>query len=75
MTPPNVNWNDAKTYAAWVSRKTGKSYRLLSEAEQEYVSRAGTTTPFWWGSSITPKWANYDANYTCGVDGFRGEHR
>jgi formylglycine-generating enzyme required for sulfatase activity len=56
----NVNWNEAKAYAAWLSKKTGKSYRLLSEAEREYVTRAGTTTPFWWGSSITL----YQANYT-----------
>src|SRR5262249_26261186 len=55
----NVNWNDAKACAAWLSRKTGKIYRLLSEAEREYVTRAGTTTPFWWGSSLTPKQANY----------------
>ena len=49
----NVSWNDAKAYVAWLSRKTGKTYRLLSEAEREYVTRAGTTTPFWWGSSIS----------------------
>jgi len=36
----NVNWDDAKAYAVWVSRKTGKAYRLLSEAEREYVTRA-----------------------------------
>ncbi len=55
----NMDWNDAKAYVAWLSKKTGKSYRLLSEAEREYVTRAGTTTPFWWGSSITPELANY----------------
>ena len=49
----NVSWDDAKTYAAWLAKKTGKSYRLLSEAEREYVTRAGTTTPFWWGNSIS----------------------
>jgi formylglycine-generating enzyme required for sulfatase activity len=54
-----VNWDDAKSYAAWLSRKTGQTYRLLSEAEREYVTRAGTTTPFWWGSSITPEQANF----------------
>jgi formylglycine-generating enzyme required for sulfatase activity len=43
----------------WLNRKTGKTYRLLSEAEREYVARAGATTAFWWGSSITPKQANY----------------
>jgi formylglycine-generating enzyme required for sulfatase activity len=56
----NVSWNDAKAYAAWLSRKTGKDYRLLSEAEREYVTRAGTTTPFWWGSSISTSQANYN---------------
>jgi formylglycine-generating enzyme required for sulfatase activity len=59
----NVNWDDAKAYAEWLSRKTGKTYRLLSEAEREYVTRAGTTTPFWWGSSISPNQANYNTNY------------
>jgi formylglycine-generating enzyme required for sulfatase activity len=54
-----VNWDDAKAYMAWLSHKTGKTYRLLSEAEREYVTRAGTTTPFWWGSSIMPEQANY----------------
>src|SRR5262249_33333963 len=55
----NVNWDDAKSYTAWLSHKTGKAYRLLSEAEREYVTRASTTTPFWWGSSITLKQANF----------------
>lgn len=56
----NVSWEDAKSYADWLSRKTGKPYRLLSEAEREYVARAGTTTAFWWGHSITASQANYD---------------
>jgi formylglycine-generating enzyme required for sulfatase activity len=71
----NVNWDDAKAYAAWVSRKTGKTYRLLSEAEREYVTRAGTTEEFWWGSSITPKQANYDGNYSYAGSGSVGEYR
>jgi formylglycine-generating enzyme required for sulfatase activity len=72
----NVNWDDAKAYAAWVSSKTGKSYRLLSEAEREYVTRAGTTTPFWWGTSITPNDANYNASgMPYGPRGFNGEYR
>ena len=70
----NVNWDDAKAYVAWLSRKTGKTYRLLSEAEREYVARAGTTTPFWWGSSISTSQANYDGNYTYG-GGSKGEYR
>jgi formylglycine-generating enzyme required for sulfatase activity len=70
----NVNWNDATAYAEWLSGKTGKAYRLLSEAEREYVTRAGTTTPFWWGSSITPNQANYDGNGTY-AGGPKGENR
>jgi len=46
----NVRWDDAMAYVAWLSSKTGKPYRLLSETEREYATRAGTTTPFWWGS-------------------------
>jgi formylglycine-generating enzyme required for sulfatase activity len=70
----NVNWADANAYAEWLSQKTGKTYRLLSEAEREYVTRAGTTTPFWWGSSISPNQANYNGNYTY-ADGMKGAYR
>ncbi len=72
----NVSWDDAKAYVAWLSKKTGATYRLLSEAEREYAARAGTTTPFWWGSSITPEQANYDgsmAPYKGG--GKKGQYR
>ena len=51
----NVSWNDAQAYVAWLSRRTGKTYRLLSEAERDYVARAGKTTPFWWGASIATR--------------------
>jgi len=60
----NVSWNDAKEYVAWLSRKTGETYRLLTEAEWEYVARAGTTTAFSFGSSISPQLANYDATFS-----------
>jgi formylglycine-generating enzyme required for sulfatase activity len=69
-----TSWNDAKAYAAWLSSSTGKSYRLLSEAEREYVTRAGSTTPFWWGTTISTDQANYDGNITYAA-GAKGEWR
>ncbi|MFO1183518.1 MAG: SUMF1/EgtB/PvdO family nonheme iron enzyme [Bauldia sp.] len=71
----DVSWNDAKLYVAWLSRKTGKTYRLLSDSEREYITRAGTTTPFWWGSTITPTQANYDANKVYAGGGQKGVYR
>lgn len=47
-----VNWNDAQQYVAWLSRMTGKHYRLLSEAEYEYSTRARTTTEYPWGNEL-----------------------
>ena len=61
-----VNVDDAFSYTSWLSRKTGKSCRILSEAEREYVTRAGTITPFWWGSSISPVQANNNYSFTYG---------
>ena len=70
----NVSWNDAKEYVSWLSRKTGKTYRLLSEAEWEYAARAGTTTPFFTGATITTDQANFDGNHTYGGSS-KGEFR
>jgi formylglycine-generating enzyme required for sulfatase activity/uncharacterized caspase-like protein len=70
-----LNWEDANAYAGWLSKRTGKSYRLLSEAEYEYVARAGTTAPFWWGASIAPDEANYDGNNMYAGGGSKGEYR
>jgi formylglycine-generating enzyme required for sulfatase activity len=71
----NVNWHDAKAYAAWVSRKTGKAYRLLSEAEREYVTRASTTTSYYWGSSIRTSQANYNGAVRADEGGSRDGNR
>jgi formylglycine-generating enzyme required for sulfatase activity len=56
----NVTWDDAWRYAAWLSRTTGKPYRLLSEAEFEYAGRAGTQTAYPWGDEIGKNNANCD---------------
>jgi formylglycine-generating enzyme required for sulfatase activity len=54
----NVSWLDAKAFVAWLSQKTGQTYRLPSEAEWEYAARAGTNTPFWWGRDVGSRQAN-----------------
>jgi formylglycine-generating enzyme required for sulfatase activity len=58
----DILWNDATEYVDWLSRTTGKTYRLLSESEREYVARAGTTTAYWWGDSFEPTQANSAAS-------------
>ena len=58
-----VSWTDARAYAEWLSRETGEKYRLLSEAEWEYVARAGSTTPYPWGDELGSNRANC---WACG---------
>jgi formylglycine-generating enzyme required for sulfatase activity len=65
----NVSWQDAIEFCARLTRETGRNYRLPSEAEWEYACRAGTTTPFYFGETISTELANYDGNYAYG----RGE--
>jgi formylglycine-generating enzyme required for sulfatase activity len=54
-----VSWDDAKAYVTWLTDITGRTYRLLSEAEWEYAARAGTSTPWSTGTSITAAQANF----------------
>ena len=61
----NVTWDQAQQYVAWLSKMTGRSYRLLSEAEWEYAARAGTTTVFSWGDEIGENNANCNG---CGSE-------
>jgi formylglycine-generating enzyme required for sulfatase activity len=73
----NVSWDDAKAYVAWLSKKTGKSYRLLSGSEYEYATRAGTQKAYPWGNAVGRNNANchdcgsqWDARETAPVGSF-----
>ncbi|MCY7321220.1 MAG: formylglycine-generating enzyme family protein [Phormidesmis sp. CAN_BIN36] len=69
-----VSWYDAIEFCDRLSYYTGDLYRLPSEAEWEYACRAGTTTPFCYGNTLTADLANYDGNYTYN-DGKPGIYR
>ena len=73
----NITWYDAQNYVTWLSKVTGKSYRLLTDAEFEYAARAGTTTPYYWGETIGTGNANcaecgsrWDGKQTAPVGSF-----
>ncbi|MFN6468506.1 MAG: SUMF1/EgtB/PvdO family nonheme iron enzyme [Nostoc sp. SerVER01] len=61
-----VSWDDAVEFCQKLSQKTGRTYRLPSEAEWEYACRTGTTTPFYFGETITTDLVNYNANFPYG---------
>jgi formylglycine-generating enzyme required for sulfatase activity len=69
-----VSWHDAMELCSRLSQRTGRHYTLPSEAQWEYACRAGSTTPFHFGSTITTELANYDGDGTYG-DGPEGEFR
>jgi len=67
----NVSYNDAQNFLKWLNAKTGQNYRLLSEAEWEYVARAGQDAPFGTGFDMSAQYANFDgkAPYGSGATG------
>jgi eukaryotic-like serine/threonine-protein kinase len=70
----SVSWLDGMDFCKKLSQKTGRTYRLPSEAEWEYACRGGTTTPFAFGETITPAVANYNGNSPY-ANAAKGEYR
>jgi formylglycine-generating enzyme required for sulfatase activity/uncharacterized caspase-like protein len=70
----SVLWEDAIEFCRRLSERFGRTYTLPSEAQWEYACRAGTTTPFHFGATLTPDLANYGGNSTY-ADGPKGVYR
>lgn len=62
----NVSWHDAKRYASWLSKLTGRTYRLLSEAEWEYAARAGSSSAYPWGDKLVSDGEAHANCFVCG---------
>jgi formylglycine-generating enzyme required for sulfatase activity len=69
-----VTWEEAMEFCQRLSKRSQRTYTLPSEAHWEYACRAGSTTPFAFGETLTPELANYDGNYTYGT-GPKGAYR
>jgi formylglycine-generating enzyme required for sulfatase activity len=69
-----VSWNDVQEFIQKLNQKTGKTYRLPTEAEWEYACRTGTSTPFYTGNNLTTSQANYNGNYPYNNNP-KGEYR
>ena len=71
----NISYDDAQSFISWLCSKTGNTYRLLSEAEWEYVARAGQDTPFGYGFKMSAKLANFDGKAPYGTSEQGGYER
>jgi formylglycine-generating enzyme required for sulfatase activity len=69
-----VSWFDAIEFCSRLSQRTGRTYSLPSEAQWEYACRAGSTTPFHFGETISPELANYNGNHSY-ANGPKGTYR
>jgi formylglycine-generating enzyme required for sulfatase activity len=67
----NVSWDDCKVFLKKLKAKTGKNYRLLTEAEWEYSCRSGTITPYFFGENVTQNKANFDLGNIVAVGSYK----